>query len=142
LLATSLSDGEAGAVIACYARRFQIEETFRDTKSHRFGFSFEDAGSRTERRLNNLLLIAILAAYATMVLGVAAESDGIGREMQANTIRHRRVFSLFTLGRFVLTNPGLFSRVVGMLGAAIETVREWVRSMAWPPSQALHGGTT
>ena len=142
LLATSLKNGDAAAVLACYARRFQIEETFRDTKSHRFGFSFEDARSGSERRLNNLLLIAILAAYATTVLGIAAETEGIHREMQANTIRHRRVFSLFTLGRFVLTNSGLFLRVVGMRGAAVVTVREMVRSMSWPAPVATHGGTS
>ena len=135
LLATSLANGEAAEVVACYARRFQIEETFRDTKSHRFGFSFEDAGSRTERRLNNLLLIAILAAYATTVLGIAAESDGIDREMQANTVRHRRVFLLFTLGRFVLMSSRLFARVASMLQEAAARLQELVRVMGWTAVQ-------
>ena len=142
LLATSLVNGDASAVVACYAKRFQIEETFRDTKSHRFGFSFEDAGSRTECRLNNLLLIAILAAYATTVLGIAAETEGIDREMQANTIRHRRVFSLFTLGRFVLTDSKLFARVIGMLAEAVATLRDLAKSMGWPAPLAAHGGTS
>lgn len=140
LLATSLSTEDAATVVAWYAKRFQIEETFRDTKSHRFGFSFEDAGSRTERRLNNLLLIAILAAYTTTVLGVAAESEGLDREMQANTIRNRRVFSLFTLGRFVLTDSKLFLRLVGMLREALATLRGLVQSMGRPAAQATDGG--
>src|SRR5437868_2791920 len=39
LLATSLSDGDAAEIVRKYASRMQIEETFRDAKSHRFGWA-------------------------------------------------------------------------------------------------------
>jgi hypothetical protein len=126
LLATSVTRLPK-EVVAIYALRMQIEETFRDTKSHRFGWSFEDAGSRTERRLNNLLLIAVLGAYVTMVLGVAAEAQGVHTGLQANTIRRRRVFSLFFLGRMVMSMPDLYESLRSRFRAALATLAQLVR---------------
>ena len=76
----------------------QIEETFRDTKNHRFGWSFEDAHSKSAKRLEVLLLVASLGMLAVTLLGQAAETQGIHMQYQANTIRKRRVLSLFFLG--------------------------------------------
>jgi len=123
LLVTSLTHPPKD-VVAVYALRMQIEETFSDTKSHRFGWSFEDAASRTERRLNNLLLIAVVGAYVTMVLGVAAEERGIHTSLQANTIRRRRVFSLFFLGRMVLSMDGIYDGLRLRFRAAVATVTQ------------------
>src|SRR4051812_16366487 len=39
LLATSVSHGTASHIVALYARRMRIEETFRDAKNHRFGWA-------------------------------------------------------------------------------------------------------
>ena len=119
-------------VVAIYALRMQIEETFRDTKSHRFGWSFEDAGSRSDRRLNNLLLIAVLGAYVTIVFGIAAEEQHVHVGLRANTIRHRRVFSLFFLGRTVMSMPGLYERLRSRFRAAIVTLGQLVRNAGLP----------
>jgi len=50
-------------VTAIYARRMQIEQSFRDLKSHRYGVGFEDSLTRTEDRLATLLLILALATF-------------------------------------------------------------------------------
>lgn len=98
LLATSLDNASAKKVVDIYSKRMQIEETFRDTKNHRFGWSFEDARSKSSERLEVLLLIASLGMIAVTLVGQAAESLGFHRQYQANTIRKRRVLSLFFLG--------------------------------------------
>jgi hypothetical protein len=69
LLATSLPhDHAAGARIKkLYASRMQIEETFRDMKSHRWGLGLRYCRCRTAKRLQVLLLIAALATLASVV---------------------------------------------------------------------------
>ncbi|MBK8999720.1 MAG: IS4 family transposase [Myxococcales bacterium] len=101
LLATSLTCA-ASKVVAIYATRMQLEESFRDLKSHRFGWSFECARSKDPRRIGLLLLIATLASLATLVVGIAGERLGLSRQFQANTVRNRRVLSLMTLGRRII----------------------------------------
>ena len=134
-LATSLMQLPSD-VVAAYRLRMQIEETFRDTKSHRYGWSFEDTGSRTTRRLNNLLLIAILGCYVTVIIGVAAEAEKMQVRLQANTLRRRRVYSLFFLGRLVLSKPDLFHKLKGNLNLAVLALKDIVGSI-WPSTPVL-----
>jgi hypothetical protein len=101
LLATSLACPPK-AVVEIYTTRMQIEESFRDLKSHRFGWSFSDAKSRHPRRLEVLMIIATLASVAMSMVGVAAERRNLQRQFQANTLRKRRVLSLINLGRRVI----------------------------------------
>ena len=98
LLATSLKGETAKSIAKLYAKRMQIEEMFRDTKNHRFGWGFKDANSRTCQRLRVLLLIAAVAMIAVTLVGQTAERHGLHRRYQANTIHKRRVLSLFVLG--------------------------------------------
>lgn len=98
LLATSLEDVAAKRIVDIYSKRMQIEETFRDAKNHRFGWSFEDARSNSAKRFEVLLLLSTLGMFAVTLLGHAAETRGIHRRYQANTISTRRVLSLFYLG--------------------------------------------
>jgi hypothetical protein len=99
VLATSLPDKEAKAVVRIYGKRMQIEESYRDAKNHRWGWSFRDARATTDQRYMVLLLVASLAMLALTLVGQAAESRGWHRRYQANTIRKRRVLSLFVLGK-------------------------------------------
>ena len=124
LLATSLDDVTAKRVVRIYARRMQIEETFRDAKNHRFGWSFGLARSASAKRLEVLLLIAALGMFAVTLLGHAAEKRGLHRRHQANTIRNRRVLSLFYLGCAVIRRPDDLVLSVGDLRASLEEVRE------------------
>lgn len=109
LLATSLAHepGAARRVMHLYAKRMQIEETFRDLKGHRWGFGFELARSRCVERREILLLIATMATLLLWLLGLAAKARRWERHFQANTERRRAVLSVVFLAREVLKNPHL-----------------------------------
>jgi len=126
LLATSLQDSST-AVVKMYALRMQIEETFRDVKSHRYGWSLEDVRSRTEARVDVLLLIAAFASVAVHMVGIAARAAGLDRQLQANTERRRPVFSSFFLGNLALR----FARRFRLTAArSAEARRELLRMLA------------
>jgi hypothetical protein len=106
ILATSLGLS-AKKVVAMYALRMQIEETFRDAKSCRFGISLGHARTQSTLRADMLVLLAAYAHVLYVLLGLAAEAAGLQRRYQANTITKRRVLSLALLGRLVLTEDAL-----------------------------------
>jgi len=101
VLATSL-DIPASEVVRLYALRMQIEEQFRDHKSHRFGLSLRYTRASSVVRRANLLLLASLVEFVLAVVGRIAEARGLPRRFQANTIRNRRVLSLQFIARAML----------------------------------------
>jgi predicted small integral membrane protein len=104
VLATSLSLESAAQVVSIYAKRMQIEETYRDTKNPRFGFSLSHARTRSDKRADMLMLLAAFTHLLAVLVGLAAEHAGWHLDYQANTERHRRVLSLAMLGRLVATD--------------------------------------
>ena len=102
LLATSLLDDTARRVVNIYWCRMQIEQSFRDLKSHRFGWGFEDVRTIRPERVDIILMLATLATFAAILVGLAAERDGRQYAFQANTIRTRRVLSLVWLGQRII----------------------------------------
>jgi hypothetical protein len=101
LLATSVCDGDAHYIVSLYAKRMQIEETFRDAKNHRFGWSLGDVRTDDVKRAAVLLLLAALALVVVTLIGLTAEQRGVHRAYQANTVR-RRVLSFFVLACTIL----------------------------------------
>ncbi len=75
LIITSLqgSQNNAQQIIAYYKTRMQIEESFRDIKSHRVGFSVSESLIRNQARLEILLLIG---ALATFFIGCQVAKEG------------------------------------------------------------------
>jgi len=104
LLATSLPHERNAArrIKHLYARRMQIEETFRDTKSHRWGFGLRYARSNNGVRLGALLLIAALASLVLWLVGIHGRLLDWPRRLQANTERRRPVLSTVFIGRQLL----------------------------------------
>jgi hypothetical protein len=104
LLATSLSHHRrmGNWVKSLYGKRMQIEETFRDLKSHRWGLGLRYALSHSAARLEILLLIGSLATLVHWISGLFAVETGQARNFQANTERHRRVLSIVFLGQQLL----------------------------------------
>ena len=100
ILATSL-DVRASNVVRLYSRRMQVEETFRDAKSHRLGICLSHARTRSPSRADILLLLAAFAHVLYVLTGLAAEAVRLQLRYQANTITGRRVLSLPMLGRLV-----------------------------------------
>lgn len=107
LLTTSLHHASVEHIIALYATRMQIEESFRDTKNHRFGWSFEDARCGSQKRLTVLLLIGALGMLAVTLIGRAAEKLGLARRYQANTVSNKRVLSHYYLGALLIARRDL-----------------------------------
>ncbi len=104
LLATSLPHSRSAAreVVRLYALRMQIEETFRDMKSHRWGFGLRYARSKSTARLEILVLISTLATVVYWLAGLVARARGWARHFQANTEFREPVLSVFFLGREVM----------------------------------------
>jgi hypothetical protein len=85
----------------------QIEETFRDTKSHRFGFGLHHARCNDGRRLEVLLLIAALASLVLWLVDLCGLTLDWSRRLQANTERRRPVLSTVFIGRQLLRRSAL-----------------------------------
>ena len=62
-------------IVATYARRMHVEQSFRDLKSHRYGVGFEDSLTRTRDRLAALLLILALASFLAWAIARSAAKD-------------------------------------------------------------------
>jgi hypothetical protein len=139
LLATSLAETEAKRVVDLYAKRMQIEETFRDAKNHRFGWSFKDAQSGSTKRYEVLLLLATLGMLAATMAGSAAESSGEHKHYQANTVRERRVLSLFFLGSALLRHSETFFFPVEKICSTLREIREKMPSVAPHESSCFVG---
>lgn len=120
LLATSLSPKHWSArrVVKAYESRMQIEETFRDLKSHRWGYGLQYARSRSTERLANLLLLTTLATLVTWLAGLAAKAMDLTRHFQANTVSDRAVLSVFFLGRRVIKSTRFTVRCIDLWNAA------------------------
>ena len=109
LLATSLphTPGNANRIVRAYARRMEIEETFRDLKNHRWGFALRYARTTRTNRLEVLLLISALASLVLWLLGLAARARHWTRHFQANTEHRRDVLSTVFLGQQLWRYPHL-----------------------------------
>ncbi len=103
LLATNLPPHYFSAkhVVNLYAKRMQIEESFRDLKSPQYGMGLRHCKSRCPKRLDILLLIALLATLILWWIGLFALKAGWQRKFQANTLSHRLVLSVVRLGKEV-----------------------------------------
>jgi hypothetical protein len=99
LIASSLHGRNAGKKVhALYARRMTIEEAFRDMKSSRYGFGLEEGKTKRSNRRDVILLVAMLAGLIAWITGMAGEQMKLQYQFQSNSIKHRRVISLFYLG--------------------------------------------
>lgn len=100
LLATSehLAGARADQVVACYRKRMQIEEAFRDLKDARFGVGLSLSHTTQAERFAILLLIASLAQLAVWLVGHATVKAGYHWRYQANTTRRRLTVSVIALG--------------------------------------------
>lgn len=101
LIASSLLGGDyikIKRIEKLYGTRMQIEQGFRDTKSHHFGFGMRDAYSRDVKRIQVLLLILMFAAWIAWMIGHYLEKKNMHLDFQSNSIKKRRVLSFVYLG--------------------------------------------
>jgi hypothetical protein len=96
-IATSRTDLNAAGVVKLYARRFTIEETFRDIKDNHFGMGLSATHIGSPERRDRLLLLGAVAQALLTLLGAAGEACGLDRTLKANTVK-KRTMSLFNQG--------------------------------------------
>jgi len=97
VVSRGLTTLSAGRIVACYARRMQIEQSFRDLKSHQFGHGFEDSLTRLAPRLEIMLLIHALALFVAWLVGLQAQHAGYDRWLAPNN-SSRQLYSLIRVG--------------------------------------------
>jgi hypothetical protein len=97
-LLTNLS-GSLDRIVAAYAHRMQIEESFKDIKNQRNGWKLKGVDISTPERYDRLFLII---AFAWMsAAGLWGEQREIQRKWVACSTRKRRVLSLWRVGEIV-----------------------------------------
>ena len=96
-IATNRVDLGAAGVVKLYARRFTIEETFRDIKDNHFGMGLSATHIHSAQRRDRLLLLAAVAHALLTLLGAAGEACGLDRTLKANTVK-TRTMSLYNQG--------------------------------------------
>ena len=98
-IATNLADLGAAEIVSRYARRFTIEETFRDILDNHFGMGLSATNIRSADRRDRLLFISAIAQALLTQLGAAVEACGLDRILKSNTVK-TRTMSLFNQGSY------------------------------------------
>ena len=81
-------------IVNFYCKRMEIEEEFRDLKSHRFGFGLRYSRTKSIERLHVLLLIAAIASIVCWLIALTLQRRKEHYQYQANTIRNKTVLSV------------------------------------------------
>ena len=88
----------AKRVVGIYKTRMQIEEGYRDMKSHRYGLGFGINLSKLKRRISVLVLLSALANLIATLIDWTVASANKHRRYQANSVSNRRVLSYHFTG--------------------------------------------
>lgn len=118
-------------LVTLYGRRMQIELSFRDLKSHRYGQGFEDSLTRSGKRIEILLLVNALAAFASWLAGLACEATGIDRWLSP-VPSARRLYSVLRVGREALIRSWPMERTSQWLARLRSLPREVLDQMRAP----------
>jgi hypothetical protein len=89
-------------VLNLYKKRMQIEESFRDIKSTRYGLSGRNIETRCIYRWGIIMLLAAIAQITLWIIGVIGHSQGFQKVFQSNTVKDKKVFSYFYLGHLIV----------------------------------------
>lgn len=105
----------AAAIVALYAQRMRIEESFRDTKNLRWGLGLESSGTHKVKRLDMLLLLTHLVGFVERLIGESAKQRQLELQFMSTRRRSRPEISVVTLGR----------RIVDTLSPVLGCLRPW-----------------
>lgn len=89
----SLQALSAAQVVGVYRKRMQIEQSFRDLKSHRYGCAFEHTLTRKPHRLEMLLLLQMLASLVAWLAGITQSGTKQTIKQRARETRHYSILS-------------------------------------------------
>lgn len=130
ILASNLPDEYSTTqVINLYKKRMQIEESFRDMKSHRFGLCGRYISTTCVYRWGVKMLLASIVQIVFWIIGVIGHSQNFQKVFQANTVKDRKVFSYFYLGQLIVEHDKLNELVFDYKNLPTiieqELAREW-----------------
>jgi hypothetical protein len=118
----------AKAIVAIYAGRMQIEQTFRDVKNPRWGLGLSESQTRKPQRLAALLLIGALACYALWLIGLAIRSNGYRIEFGSRK-KAANALSVISLARWWLAENNITMLSRRQLQAALALLRAMARAV-------------
>lgn len=121
MLSTSLQ-APARRVVQVYARRMEIEESFRDLKNVRAGFQLRACRVGSPERLERLLLGVVTAYFILSLLGRRAERQRMHFRLLANTQRTGAI-SLARVGRLL----------ADVIPWTLRALLPLAAGLAWPP---------
>jgi hypothetical protein len=110
----SLAHLSAQAIVAIYAQRMKIEQSFRDTKNERLGLGLSRSMSHGKRRLEALLLIGHIATLAKRLIGEAAQSMQLQRALisRKQAKHHSRAeISVMTVASRLIADSNLMRQI-------------------------------
>jgi len=90
------------AIVALYAQRMRIEQSFRDIKNERGGLGLSASRSRSGKRLETLLLIGHLAGWLMRLIGESAQQRQMQLQFQSVCRLDHKEISVLTLARRVI----------------------------------------
>jgi hypothetical protein len=99
-LLTDMTD-EKRRFVKQYAKRMQIEETFKDLKQIKDGFQLHKVALKSPERYDRLLLVAAYAYALLTLAGIYGERVGYARRLQSNSTR-TRTLALWRVGMSVI----------------------------------------
>ena len=106
-------------MVNLYAKRMQIEETFRDLKSPVYGLGLRQSRTKSPERFDIILLIALMLQFMFWLAGLHAKGQGWDKHFQANTIRTRNVLSTVRLGMEVMRRSDYDISMQELLAAGV-----------------------
>jgi hypothetical protein len=116
-------------VMYAYKKRMQIEESFRDIKSTRYGLGSRYIQTRCIYRWGVAMLLAAITQITLWVIGVIGHSQGFQRVFQVNTVRDKKQFSYFYLGQLIIEFDKLEKLVIDYdklhVIIEVELARKW-----------------
>lgn len=102
ILATNLPlEYKTVSILNFYKKRVQIEESFRDTKSHRYGLGARYARTKCIYRWGVKMLLASIVQIVLWVIGIIGHNKNFQKKIQANTVKDKKLFSYFHLGQLI-----------------------------------------
>lgn len=97
VVCSALGQLSAQQIVSIYAKRMQIEESFRDLKCERFGCGFYYSLTRKPERIAMLLLIHALAGFVTWLASLSMTELDTRRYAGVLSERARRHYSVFRI---------------------------------------------
>jgi len=105
-LVTNLEAEPPAEIVRLYQRRMWIEAAFRDFKNRNWGMGMDRVRLTQRARIDRHFIVLALAYMFLFAFGAAAETQGLGDQLKANTVSER-VLSLARIGNYFLQTAQL-----------------------------------